>query len=56
MLLNVGPSHPASHGTIRNFVAMEGETITACVTEIGYFRGLKNLVKIILFSNYSIYR
>ncbi len=36
MLLNVGPSHPASHGTIRNFVAMEGETIKACVTEIGY--------------------
>lgn len=36
MLLNVGPSHPASHGTIRNFMAMEGETITACVTEIGY--------------------
>ena len=36
MLLNVGPSHPASHGTIRNFVALEGETIAACVTEIGY--------------------
>ncbi|WP_417334008.1 NADH-quinone oxidoreductase subunit D [Halarcobacter sp.] len=36
MMLNVGPSHPASHGTIRNFVAMEGETIGACVTEIGY--------------------
>jgi NADH-quinone oxidoreductase subunit C/D len=36
MLLNIGPSHPASHGTIRNFVAMEGETITTCVTEIGY--------------------
>ena len=36
MLLNVGPSHPASHGTIRNFAAMEGETITANVTEIGY--------------------
>lgn len=36
MMLNIGPSHPASHGTIRNFVAMEGETITACVTEIGY--------------------
>ena len=36
MLLNVGPSHPASHGTIRNFVAMEGESIAACVTEIGY--------------------
>ena len=36
MLLNVGPSHPASHGTIRNFVALEGETIATCVTEIGY--------------------
>lgn len=36
MFLNVGPSHPASHGTIRNFLAMEGETISACVTEIGY--------------------
>ena len=36
MLLNVGPSHPASHGTIRNFLAMEGETIVSAVTEIGY--------------------
>ena len=36
MLLNVGPSHPATHGTIRNFIAMEGETIKGCVTEIGY--------------------
>lgn len=36
MLLNVGPSHPASHGTIRNFLALDGETIKACVTEIGY--------------------
>ena len=36
MMLNVGPSHPASHGTIRNFMALEGESITACVTEIGY--------------------
>ena len=36
MLLNVGPSHPASHGTIRNFVALEAETIAACVTVIGY--------------------
>lgn len=36
MFLNIGPSHPASHGTIRNFVAMEGETISTCVTEIGY--------------------
>ncbi len=36
MLLNVGPSHPATHGTIRNFMALEGESILKAVTEIGY--------------------
>jgi len=60
MLLNVGPSHPASHGTIRNFVAMEGETITACVTEYWVFTrvGFRKILsrKFITYStNYSIY-
>lgn len=36
MFLNIGPSHPASHGTIRSFVALEGENIIAAVSEIGY--------------------
>ncbi len=36
MFLNMGPSHPASHGTLRSFVALDGETIMACVLEIGY--------------------
>lgn len=36
VFLNLGPSHPATHGTIRNFVALDGEKIVACVTEIGY--------------------
>ena len=36
MMLNIGPSHPATHGSIRHFVALEGETIKAAVTEIGY--------------------
>lgn len=36
MFLNMGPSHPASHGTLRNFVALDGETIMASVLEIGY--------------------
>ena len=34
--LNLGPSHPATHGTIRLFVALEGEKIVATVPEIGY--------------------
>ena len=58
MLLNVGPSHPASHGTIRNFVALEGETIAACVTEIGYLhRGFEKACRAPhLLSSNSIYR
>lgn len=36
MFLNLGPAHPASHGTIRTFVALEGENIIAAVSEIGY--------------------
>jgi len=34
--LNLGPSHPATHGTFRWFVELEGETITRARTEIGY--------------------
>jgi len=36
MFLNLGPAHPASHGTIRSFVALDGETIVGAVSEIGY--------------------
>ncbi len=36
MFLNLGPAHPASHGTIRTFVALDGETIACAVSEIGY--------------------
>jgi NADH-quinone oxidoreductase subunit C/D len=36
MYLNLGPSHPATHGAIRIFTALDGETILANVNEIGY--------------------
>jgi NADH-quinone oxidoreductase subunit C/D len=36
MFLNIGPSHPATHGAIRIFAALDGETIMANVNEIGY--------------------
>ncbi|WP_456381246.1 NADH-quinone oxidoreductase subunit D [Hydrogenimonas sp.] len=36
MVLNLGPSHPASHGTIRTIVALDGERIVAAASEIGY--------------------
>lgn len=36
MFLNLGPSHPATHGAIRLLTALDGETIVANVNEIGY--------------------
>ncbi len=36
MFLNLGPSHPATHGAIRIVAALDGETILANVNEIGY--------------------
>ena len=36
MVINLGPSHPASHGTIRTLCALDGEKIKAAATEIGY--------------------
>lgn len=34
--LNLGPSHPATHGTLRIFVGLEGELIREMKLEIGY--------------------
>ena len=46
MPLNVGPSHPATHGCLRYMAAMDGETIVACETEIGYLhRGFEKMAE-----------
>lgn len=36
LILNMGPSHPATHGTVRFLLKMDGERILHCETEIGY--------------------
>ncbi|HUU00455.1 MAG TPA: NADH-quinone oxidoreductase subunit D [Myxococcota bacterium] len=46
MKLNWGPSHPATHGTLRVLLELEGETIAKCDTEIGYLhRGKEKLAE-----------
>ena len=46
LTINIGPSHPATHGALRAFVALDGETITGAVTEIGYLhRGFEKMVE-----------
>src|SRR5262245_2718820 len=36
MYLNLGPSHPAMHGTLRVLVEIDGETIVNSIAEMGY--------------------
>lgn len=36
MVLNMGPSHPAMHGTVRMILSLDGETVVKCDPEIGY--------------------
>jgi len=36
MVLNMGPSHPAMHGTVRMVLTLDGETVVKCDPEIGY--------------------
>ncbi len=44
MLLNVGPAHPAMHGTVRMVLELSGETIVHADVQIGYLhRGFEKM-------------
>ena len=44
MLLNVGPSHPAMHGTVRIVMELSGENIERCDVQVGYLhRGFEKM-------------
>ena len=36
MVLNMGPAHPATHGTVRLVVELDGERIERCDVDVGY--------------------
>jgi NADH-quinone oxidoreductase subunit D len=36
MVVNLGPSHPATHGTVRLRIELDGETIVKMDTEVGF--------------------
>ena len=36
MILNMGPSHPATHGVLRLVLELDGEIITKATPDVGY--------------------
>jgi NADH-quinone oxidoreductase subunit D len=36
MILNMGPAHPATHGTVRLILELDGERIERCDVDLGY--------------------
>jgi len=46
MTINLGPSHPATHGTLRLLAAIDGENVIATVPEMGFLhRGFEKMVE-----------
>lgn len=46
MTINLGPSHPATHGTLRLFTAIDGENVVGAVCEMGFLhRGFEKMVE-----------
>lgn len=46
LTVNIGPSHPATHGALRAFVALDGEVVAAAAQEIGYLhRGFEKMIE-----------
>ena len=47
MILNLGPQHPATHGTLRLVVRLDGERVVSADPVIGYMhRGYEKLVEV----------
>jgi len=46
LYINVGPTHPATHGTFRIFCKLDGEVIERAAVEVGYLhRGFEKIVE-----------
>src|SRR5215212_4507377 len=47
MTLNIGPQHPATHGTLRIVAKLDGEQVISCEPVMGYMhRGYEKLTEV----------
>lgn len=56
VLINIGPHHPAMHGTLRVMARINGETIEDATAEIGYLhRGIEKLGEDKTYHQWMVY-
>jgi NADH-quinone oxidoreductase subunit D len=56
MILNMGPAHPATHGTVRIVAELSGEKITDADVEVGYLhRGFEKMCETIDYNQVMPY-
>ena len=56
MVLNMGPSHPSTHGVLRILLEMDGEVITKAMPDIGYLhRGDEKLAENMTYTQFIPY-
>ncbi|HMJ89899.1 MAG TPA: NADH dehydrogenase (quinone) subunit D [Candidatus Acidoferrum sp.] len=56
MVLNMGPSHPSTHGVLRIVLEMDGEIITRAIPDIGYLhRGDEKIAENMTYTQFIPY-
>jgi NADH-quinone oxidoreductase subunit D len=56
LVLNMGPSHPSTHGVLRVVVELDGETITKAMPDIGYLhRGDEKIAENMTYNQFVPY-
>src|SRR5881275_2928438 len=56
MILNLGPSHPATHGVLRIVLELDGEIITKATPDVGYLhRGDEKIAENMQYNQFIPY-
>jgi len=56
LVLNMGPSHPSTHGVLRVLLELDGETITKAMPDIGYLhRGDEKIAENMTYTQFIPY-
>src|ERR671931_2629976 len=56
MVLNMGPSHPATHGVLRHVLELDGELITKATPDIGFLhRGDEKIAENMQYNQFVPY-